>query len=97
MTSARKGAEKVGLPTRVFLYTLDQIGVILDLEEKQVKSKFIYYDGRSTGIKLRGQMMARDISPLGSDKPDWRVADKELIRWLKFKGYRYVDRGYLLD
>jgi hypothetical protein len=85
-------APKVGLPTRVFLYTLDQLCVMIDLDQKQLERKHVYFEGRSVGARRRDMMLARNIAP-PSDKPDWRVAEREFVRWLKFKGYRVYEFG----
>lgn len=84
--------EKIGLPARPFLYTVDQISVILDIEETQIKSKYIYFEGRSIGVARRDLLIARNIAP-DDAKPDWRIAERELIRWLKYKGFKYYERG----
>jgi hypothetical protein len=40
-------------------------------------------------------MLARDISPDDAERPDWRVSEKDFVRWLRFKGFRYHERGYI--
>jgi|SRR5690606_29567355 len=84
--------DPVGLPARVFLFTLDQISVMLDMPERQIAAKYIYFEGRSIGARRRDLMIARNIAP-PDEKPEWRVAERELIRWMKSKGFRYYDRG----
>lgn len=86
--------EKVGLPSRPFLWTLDQISVLIAVQEQKLLANYMYLEGRSIGIATRHQIMARNIAP-PDQKPEWRVAERELIRWLKFKGYKYYDRGSL--
>lgn len=83
---------KVGLPVRPFLYTIDQLSVLLDLPEESLKRQYIYFEGRSIGIKRKDLIAARNIAPADA-RPDWRIPEKELIRWLKFKGFRYYERG----
>lgn len=84
--------EKIGLPARPFLYTLDQISVLIDVTEGQLKNSYIHFEGRSIGVASRRQLLARNIAP--ADKtPDWRVAERELIRWFKTMGFKYYDRG----
>lgn len=87
--------EKIGLPPRIFLYSLDQIAMLLDIELKSLKSNYIYYEGRSTGVRRRDYISSRNIAPDG-EKPEWRVAEKELIRWFKHKGFKYIERGWLM-
>lgn len=86
------GRESVGLPARVFLYTIDQISVMLDLSEKVIKDSYLFYEGRTVGTKRRDLILARNIAP-DNEKPEWRVTERELIRWMKVKGFRYYDRG----
>lgn len=88
--------ESVGLPPRPFLYTLDQISVILNISQSEV-GKRIYYEGRSTGIRNVRLMIARNINPNLQEKPDWRVAERELIRWMKVMGFKFYDRGVVTD
>ncbi len=82
----------VGLPPRPFLYTIDQISVILDVTEKIVAATYLFFEGRSTGTRNKHLMLARNIAPPDA-KPDWRVAERELVRWMKTKGFRYYERG----
>jgi len=86
--------ESVGLPARPFLYTLDQIASILDLELRAMRVKYIHFDQRTLGARRKDRLLALNIAPLG-EKPDWRVEEAELIRWMKFKRIRYHERGWL--
>lgn len=89
--------QKVGLPIRPFLYTLDQVAYLLSLTEERVrKSGMVYYQGRSTGAKTPDRMMARDIAS-ESQSPDWRVAEQELIRWMRRKGYKIYERTWVTE
>lgn len=82
------------LPTRPFLYTVDQIAVLLNVTDQQVITQYLYLEGRTIGIQSRSVMIARNIAP-DDARPDWRVAEYELIRWFKWKGYKFYDRGYV--
>jgi hypothetical protein len=86
------GRESVGLPARPFLFTLDQVAVLLDMDEKALKDRLVYFQDRSIGIQHRGLLVARNIAQ-PDHAPDWRVAERELVRWMKFKGFRYYERG----
>lgn len=88
--------EKVGMPLRPFLWTLDQLAVMLNVEEKTIRGSYVYYEGRSTGVRARDKMTARDIAPEGQ-RPDWRVAEREFLRWLKVKGFRVYERGVVTN
>ena len=92
MKSNSADKTKVGLPPRPFLYTIDQISVLLDLPEKTLHTQYVYHEGRDIGIIHPHHMRGRNIAP-PDEKPDWRVAEAELIRWMKRKGFKYYDRG----
>lgn len=85
-------ARRIGLPPRPFLYTLDQISVLIDVATREVKLKYIFFQGRSTGVPSKDLLVAHNIAPR-NEKPDWRVSEKELIRWMRRKGFRYYDRS----
>lgn len=87
-------AAKVGLPTRPFLYTLDQISVLLDLSINTIQSSYVHFEGRSIGVAARDLIIARNIAP-PEKTPDWRIAEQEFLRWLKRKGFKYYDRGFI--
>lgn len=83
--------DSVGLPPRPFLYTLDQLAVLLDVSELALKQTHVYFEGRSTGVRRKDMMLARNIAP-SSEKPDWRVAEREFVRWMRTKGFRVYER-----
>lgn len=93
MTTADERA-KVGLPTRPFLYTIDQLSVLLELGERTLATGYLYFEGRSTGTHSLDLMLARNVAP-PNEKPEWRVAERELIRWLKRKGFILYDRTWV--
>lgn len=84
----------VGLPPRTFLYTLDQIATMVGLDETQVARSYVYFDRRTPGLKTADQMRSVNIAG-PDDMPEWRIAERELVRWLKYKGFRVVDRGWV--
>lgn len=83
---------RLGLPARPFLYTVDQLSVILSIGERKLHVSHIFHEGRDVGVRQPHQMIARDIAP-PDEKPDWRVAEKELKRWMRYKGFKFYDRG----
>ena len=95
----------MGLPPRTFLYTFDQIAALLQVEVATVKNRYIYYDGLNVGAIPRKVMLARNIDPEyrlptleepeGYGKAEWRVAEAELIRWLRVMGFRIYDTGWV--
>lgn len=83
--------EELFIPPRFFLYTLDQIATVLSIPPDVLKQNgYIFFEGRSTYAKKRGQMSARNIAPDGRP-PVWRVLDKEFFRWMKHKGFKYYE------
>lgn len=84
---------KLGLPYRPFLYTLDQLSVMLSIETTTLKKNgMLFFQGRQPGRPLPDELRCVNVTSGISDKPDWRVEERELIRWMKRKGFRYVDR-----
>lgn len=87
-----RDAKKAEFPPRIFLYTLDQVALCLEVQEIHLRSKYIYFTGRTKGRKTSGYIVARNIAPEGSP-PAWRVAETELVRWMRYKGFVYDVRG----
>jgi len=87
-------SKDVGLPIREFMYTIDQIAYLLDTSERYLKENLIHYDGRTVGAVGRDRMLAVNIAPEGKT-PEWRVAERHLRRWMKFKGWKLYERGYV--
>jgi hypothetical protein len=92
-TPGQPKPESVGLPPRTFLYTLDQIAEMVAIPLPTLRQRYVYFDGHSIGALKRSMLLARNISP--DDQADWRVAEAELIRWMKFKRFRFHARGWL--
>lgn len=86
MTAARQA---VNLPVRPFLYTLDQVATIISISERNLIRDYLYLAGRTPGVQPKDLILAQNIAPPNL-KPDWRVEERELIRWLKRKGFRVV-------
>lgn len=89
-----KEYHEVGLPLKVFLYSFDQIGAMLDVPVKTLEKAYIYYEGRTLAAHRPDLLRARNISPR-DEVPEWRVADTELIRWLKNRGFKVLQRGWV--
>lgn len=85
-------ADRIGMPPRVFLYTLDQISVMLEVPLSSIKKTYIHYDRRSVGRQPGDRMLARNIAPPG-EKPEWRVTENEFVGFLKKKGFRFYHKG----
>ena len=91
-TGLPSGAKRIGLPIRTFLYTLDQISVMIEISETELKKSHLYYRGRSIGSVKRELMVAVNIAAEG-EKPEWRVAEREFCRWMRTKGFRHYETG----
>lgn len=88
--------QRIDLPVRPFLWTVDQVATIISLQPRTMQIHYVYYEGRSTGAKSSSKLLARNIAP--RDAPaEWRIAQEELIRWLRMKGFRFYEDGRLRD
>lgn len=86
----RADRERLGLPPRLFLYTLDQIADMLAVSDL-AEAGMVHFEGRSPGVPQERQMIARNISP-DDQPPEWRVEEREFIRWMKHTNTIPVDR-----
>lgn len=78
----------IGLPIVTFLYTLDQIAAMVNVDMHDLHYKYIYFLQRSTGPKPRTKMIARNIAP-DDEPPDWRVSHTDFVRWLSGNGFEF--------
>lgn len=90
---SRTKREGIGLPPRVFFYTIEQISALLNLSQKRVEEGYIHFDGRSVGAQSSKRLLAVNIAPHG-EGPAWRVSEDELIRWCKKNQVRLYERGW---
>jgi hypothetical protein len=79
------------LPKHDFLWTRDQIMHLLSVDNVEVLNRMIYFEGRSTGAPPKGMLRAINIMPAGV-KPEWRIAESELKRWMRYKDFRSLLR-----
>ncbi len=89
-----EGADEVGLPLRFFLYTLDQIATMTNISIDNLSRTYLYYDGRTIGPAYPNLLKCRNVAARDAE-PEWRVADRELIRWLKNRGFKVIERSYV--
>jgi hypothetical protein len=85
--------DKIGLPPRIFMYTPDQIATMLELDLTYVKKTLLFYDKREPGLAPKTKMRSINIAPEG-ETPEWRVTERELIRYLRNRGLRFYERGF---
>jgi hypothetical protein len=79
--------ESKDLPRPPFLWTLDQCAQVASVDLGEFTRKYVHFQDLTVGPVRRDLLMARNIAPLG-DKPEWRISESELLRWLKAKGFR---------
>jgi hypothetical protein len=75
------------------MYTYDQIATMLELDEKYVKKVLFFYDKREPGLTPKTKMRAINIAPEG-ERPEWRVTEREFIRYLRRRGLKFYERTY---
>jgi hypothetical protein len=87
--------DRIALPPRIFMYTIDQIAMMLEVEEKYIKQNLLHYEHRSPGICPKSKMRAVNLAAEG-DTPQWRVTENTLLGFLRRRGVRFYtpDRGY---
>lgn len=90
----KRDRERIGLPPRMFFYTPDQIATLLEVEVEYVKKTLLFYERREPGLVPKGKMRAINIAPDG-ETPVWRVSEAALTQYLKAKGIRFYERGYI--
>ena len=78
---------RLQLPVTPFFYTVDQVAYLLNISEAQLRNRYIYFVGRSPGTRKLDHIEAINIEPDIQEKPDWRISEKELLRWCKRRGY----------
>lgn len=85
--------DQVNLPPRPFLYTLDQLVTLLSYSDINAlkRAEILFFMGRQPGRGTPDEIRVHNIAP-PDKQPDWRCEEKELIRWMKRKGFSYVGR-----
>lgn len=82
MTSSRV-RKRYNLPERPFLYTLDQIADLLNIPFNRV-TEWMHFDGISPGVRPDDRMIARNIATGDMHDPEWRVEEREFVRWMRY-------------
>lgn len=80
---------EVNLPAREFFYTLDQVCQMLDVSQKYLIEKIIYFKGRSPG-RPGARLPATNIAP-PDESPVWRVGETDFKLWMRKKGIAFRD------
>lgn len=87
---------RCGLPVTEFLYTLDQVAHVLSLRLEYVKP-LVWFTGlvgyRDEDYPGFRPMQAIHILPSDlHDKPEWRIPESELVRYLEWKQYTIYEK-----
>lgn len=85
--------QKADLPTRAFLYTLDQLETMFGMTESELRG-YLFYEGQDFGRRDDRMMVARNIARPGQPA-NWRVAEEEVIRWGQRIGFAFYSRRFL--
>ncbi|AKJ71853.1 hypothetical protein TIN4_56 [Tsukamurella phage TIN4] len=81
---------EVNLPAREFMFTLDQIALMLDVSRKSLEDNFLFFHGRSAGSR-RGRLIAVNIAT-PEMKPVWRVSETAFKVWMRYKGIVFTEQ-----
>lgn len=84
--------KKYGLPYHPFFYTFEQIATMMNTDQRNLERFMVHYKGRSVGAPKRDKIAATNLAPEG-EVPIWRVEEKDLIRWMRFKGINFAVRS----
>lgn len=82
---------RIAIPARAFTWTIDQIATMMAMDEAELRTAYLYFEGRSTGTQS-GRMIARNIAQ-DDQPPNWRILHEHFVKWLRLKGYKYYDEG----
>lgn len=89
-----KDAPRADFPPRMFLYTLDQVAACISVSPELLKRNYVYFVGRNRKVQPKGLLAARNIAG-PEQRPEWRIAENELVRWMKFKGFVFTTSSRL--
>lgn len=65
------------------------------MSEKNLRQTYLFLEGVNTGVRPRLMIAAHNIHPQQPDKAEWRVSERELIRWMRAIGFRiYEDAAF---
>lgn len=84
---------RIELPVTDFLYTVDQIAMLMGVAEEVLRARYLFFDGRSMGTQ-HGKMRARNIAP-DDRTPDWRVSSTQFKLFLQRRGYTVIESRVL--
>ena len=77
----------VNFPPREFMFTIQQVCLMLDVSRKYFDERVAFYRGRSVG-RGGGRLRCVNIAAADAD-PLWRVSETDLKLWLRRKGIAF--------
>lgn len=80
---------EVRLPPREFMYTVDQVCLMLDVNRKYFDERIAFYRGRTTG-RARSRLNVVNIAAPEA-KPLWRISETDYKLWMRTKGIVFYD------
>lgn len=83
-------APEVNFPRREFFYTIQQVCLMVDVSQKHLEERVLFFWGRSTGSQ-RGRLKAINIAAPDA-KPIWRVSETDFKIWLRTKGIKFSEQ-----
>lgn len=82
--------DRRGLPYQPFFYTVDQVAAFLNLTVESLTKSYLFRVGEDRGVYRKNLLRAVDLCPVETQR-DWRVAEAELIRWLRYHNLYLYD------
>jgi hypothetical protein len=91
--SQREG--RAALPAREFMYTLDQVADILNIQVESLR-RYVYFRGIDRNlVREQDAMVAISITPSALHKrAEWRIPETEFLAFLKKRGLTVYERAY---
>lgn len=72
------------------MYTIDQVASMLSCTDSYIKNRIGYFQGRTVVSRTPDDLLFINIAK-PTDTAEWRCTEKELLRYLKRKGFKVVD------
>lgn len=79
------------LPHKPFLYTIDQVAMLVGLAPASFAKRYVFREGSDLGANHPRLLRARNIDPNWAVDQEWRINEDELKRWLRFIGLGWKD------
>jgi hypothetical protein len=83
--------EIVRLPHKPFLYTVDQVALLVGESPVAFSKRYVFREGTDLGSRHPRQLRALNIEPEWLVDQTWRIHEDELKRWLRVIGMGYQE------